>query len=74
MIEVTITFVDPPTGWAHGFPKPFTFRHDPTLSHEEQNKAFDKWFRDNGYPQKLIDKEMLSYCRYFTKTFLVDLT
>ena len=59
-----ILVVDPPSGWQYGFPKEFDFKGSILLpgAYEE---ALEKWFRDNGYPQKLIDQGMLKHCRYW---------
>lgn len=46
-------FVDPPSGWKYGFPKIFNGKGIPD----------NKWFINNGYPQDLINKGMLQYCR-----------
>jgi hypothetical protein len=41
-----ITYIDPPSGWKYGFPKPIP---DFTTDHR-------KWIVEQGYPQKLIDE------------------
>jgi hypothetical protein len=56
----SITMCDPPEGWKYGFPKEFPIGIT--------NAAL--WYSGEGYPQSLIDKGMLNYCRYWT--VLVD--
>lgn len=57
--------VDPPSGWMYGFPRPFDFKPShPNLPGEEHDREFRQWFRDHGYPDKLIAQGMLSHCRY----------
>lgn len=57
MVEILVTFVDPPSGWMYGFPKVAPSKNlTPT-------ELID-WFLNNGYPQELIDKGMLNHCRY----------
>jgi hypothetical protein len=46
-------FIDPPTGWAYGFPKEIDIK-------ETRDEA---WWLSNGYPQHLIDAGMLEYVR-----------
>lgn len=55
-----VLMIDPPEGWRYGFPKelgPAPYTRDKWPGHE--------WFLANGYPKKLIDEGMLSYCRIF---------
>jgi len=49
-----ITYIDPPSGWKYGFPKPIP---DP--------RPIDmvSWFLSEGYPKELIDQGMLNHCR-----------
>lgn len=59
-----VTIIDPPSGWLYKFPKEFTFKpSSESLSADEYQKEVEQWFRDNGYPQKLINQGMLKYCR-----------
>lgn len=53
-----ITYVDPPSGWKYGFPKPVP---DP------RPKDMESWFLSEGYPKELIDQGMLKYCRGWTE-------
>lgn len=46
-------YIDPPEGWMYGFPKEIDIKA----------KRDDKWWVENGYPQRLIDQGMLEYCR-----------
>lgn len=49
--------IDPPNGWAYGFPK--------VIPEEHQNRTLE-WLVENGYPQKEIDKlGNHFYCRYW---------
>lgn len=58
--------VDPPEGWKYGFPKLYTFKPSHlSLSEEEYDKERKQWFRDEGYPEKLIRQDMLKRCRYW---------
>lgn len=58
--------VDPPSGWRYGFPREFDFQPShPNLPGEEYEKEYEDWFRDYGYPQKLISQGMLKYCRFW---------
>lgn len=50
-----VKIVDPPSGWMYGFPR--IMDHDPT------KETVQEWFLRHGYPQKLIDKGMLEWCR-----------
>lgn len=47
-------FIDPPSGWKYGFPKPIP-RH-------ELHRA-NEWIVENGYPQSIVD-EMGDNFRY----------
>jgi len=60
-----VIMVDPPYGSAYGFPKPFTFTPShPSLPGEEYEVELKNWFRDEGYPDRLISEGMLDYCKY----------
>ena len=54
MGEVTKMMIDPPVGWRFGFPRVY----DPKPGQSEA-----EWFAEVGYPQELIDRGMLKYCR-----------
>ena len=43
---MTTKYIDPPSGWAYGFPKEFP----------EGVEDVNKWLVDNGYPQEQIDR------------------
>jgi hypothetical protein len=47
-----VTYVDPPSGWRYGFPKPLP---DPAPENMVQ------WFIEQGYPESLIKEGMLNY-------------
>lgn len=38
-------WIDPPSGWKYGFPKPFD---------ADPGQAVDDWLLENGYPQSEI--------------------
>jgi hypothetical protein len=42
----TKLYIDPPSGWKYGFPKPA-----PDNFREMTQKQLDQWFVDNGYPE-----------------------
>jgi hypothetical protein len=44
-METEVLFIDPPSGWKYGFPKPA-----PTPP-----KDMNAWLVANGYPQHLVD-------------------
>jgi hypothetical protein len=46
---------DPPTGWMHGFPKPYEPLPGETLR--------DTLIRD-GYPASAIDDTVVNHCRF----------
>lgn len=58
-MTMKVLMVDPPEGWLYGFPKPF-----PGGMKMSPNDKI-RWFRDNGYPQELIDQGMLQHVRYY---------
>lgn len=51
--KTTVTYIDPPKGWAFGFPK---ILPDPKPTDMKQ------WLIDNGYPEKDVDFA-LEWCR-----------
>lgn len=57
-----LVLVDPPSGWAYGFPKPFTFVA--SGNKETYEDELHSWFIENGYPAALIANGNLKYCRY----------
>lgn len=48
-------FIDPPSGWKYGFPRPYDDKKDGDL------KSF---LKNSGYPEKDIDFA-LEHCRMF---------
>ena len=46
--------IDPPEGWKYGFPRPLP----------ADVKDVDKWVVEQGYPQELVHKGYMKYCRY----------
>lgn len=61
--------VDPPEGWRYGFPREFDFKPShANLPGEEYEQEFQQWFRDHGYPDRLISQGMLDHCRYLGKS------
>jgi hypothetical protein len=56
-----ILMVDAPEGWLHDFPKPAP---EGFLKLTPNQKT--EWFKNNGYPQELINQGMLRYVRYYT--------
>lgn len=52
-MKTKVTYVDPPKGWAYGFPKPL-----PNPMPED----FRSWLLENGYPESDVDFAM-KYCR-----------
>lgn len=52
-----ITYIDPPDGWKYGFPK--------ILPEGLLLEYHTDWCIENGYPKD--KKELLQYCRYFSK-------
>lgn len=60
-------WVDPPSGWQFGFPREFDFQPSHfNLPGEEYEQELRQWFRDHGYPDKLIQDGMLDHCRYWS--------
>lgn len=61
--------VDPPSGWKHGFPKPFTFQ--PSQAAREDDTIYkielENWFIKEGYPRSFIDSGLLKWCRYWSQ-------
>jgi len=43
-------YIDPPSGWRYGFPKPA-----PTNLREMTTEQLHGWLCINGYPRKMID-------------------
>ena len=51
-------YIDPPSGWKFGFPKPIP----------NDIKNVREWLIQNGYPQELIDEfGEHFYCNYYEK-------
>ena len=46
--------IDPPEGWRYGFPREF----DP-----KEGQSVEDWFIEKGYPESLISKGWLKWCR-----------
>lgn len=60
--------VDPPEGWKYEFPRRFTFKKSAEdITEEQYQQEFEQWFLDHGYPNELIQKGMLQWCRYWTE-------
>ena len=55
-----VLVIDPPEGWLYGFP-----RKAPSDWNELNINQKNTWFLIYGYPQKLIEKGYLDYCRYW---------
>jgi hypothetical protein len=49
-MKKTVMFIDPPTGWMYGFPKPA-----PENIRDMTQAQLHEWFVANGYPQKELD-------------------
>jgi hypothetical protein len=47
--------IDPPTGWAYGFPRKFD---------KPDHQSLEDWLMEKGYPLELIQQGMATYCRY----------
>ena len=58
-----VKYVDPPSGYLYGFPKPFTFPGS-ILMPGAREKALRKWFIENGYPEGNVELA-LKYSRYW---------
>lgn len=52
-----VRFIDPPTGWAYGFPKAI-----PEDISDHGEELFD-WMISEGYPEK--DRNLLNHCRFW---------
>ena len=54
-------FIDPPSGWRYGFPKP--------LPENWKDDDFDlkQWLLDNEYPKEEVEFG-IHHCRYFLGT------
>ena len=60
--KITVTFIDPPSGWKYGFPKPIP---------DKYRRDAVKFLKKNGYPKSLIDDfGEYFYCRYYEKEIL----
>jgi len=49
--------IDPPEGWKYGFPKEW----------DGEDMELQDWLVNNGYPDALIDRDTLAYCRFIEK-------
>jgi hypothetical protein len=49
-VKKTVVFIDPPSGWRYGFPKPA-----PENIRNMTQEQLHEWFAANGYPQKELD-------------------
>jgi len=49
-VKKTVMFIDPPSGWRYGFPKPA-----PTNIRDMTTEQLHQWFAANGYPQAELD-------------------
>ena len=53
----TVTYVDPPSGWKYGFPRPIP---------EDRREDVMKWLVEVGYPQREIEAcGKYFYCRFW---------
>lgn len=52
-----LTWIDPPSGWKYGFPKPYD---------KDKHPNFRQWLLDEGYPEKDVDFGM-QYIRTWTE-------
>jgi hypothetical protein len=53
----SVTYVDPPSGWKYGFPKPIP---------SDRREDLIAWLLENGYPQQEIDAcGKYFYCRFW---------
>jgi hypothetical protein len=51
-----VTYVDPPSGWKYGFPKPIP---------SDRREDLIAWLLENGYPQQEIDAcGKYFYCQF----------
>jgi len=46
----TVVYIDPPSGWKYGFPKP-----SPANLRQMNPDEFNQWLIDNGYPREEVD-------------------
>jgi len=46
----TIIYIDPPSGWRYGFPKPA-----PKNLREFENHDLNNWLMENGYPREEVE-------------------
>lgn len=49
-MKKTVMFIDPPSGWRYGFPKPA-----PENIRNMPQEQLHKWFVANNYPQHELD-------------------
>lgn len=49
-MKKTVVYIDPPSGWLYGFPKPA-----PKNIQKMSKEQLHEWFVANGYPQREID-------------------
>jgi hypothetical protein len=49
-MKKTVMYIDPPSGWMYGFPKPA-----PKNIRDMTQEQLHEWFVANGYPQKELD-------------------
>ena len=63
-MKKTIRMIDPPTGWAYGFPKAI-----PDDIPDYGEELLD-WMISEGYPEK--DRNLLRYCRFWHKEIEVE--
>jgi len=50
-MKTPIIFIDPPSGWMYGFPKPA-----PENLRELSIERLNTWLVENGYPREEIDR------------------
>lgn len=50
----SVIIIDPPSGWKFGFPK-----HIKPELYNSVDFNLNKWLRENGYPIKDINKEVI---------------
>lgn len=60
-MKKTITYIDPPEGWAYGFPKIYTPKED---------QSCEDWLVENGYPRDMA--EMGWPCRFWQEEVDID--
>ena len=49
-------WIDPPSGWLYGFPKPYT--------HDRKKETIQQWLLQNGYPQYELDRGGANHIRF----------